>query len=194
MTFALPPEAAHWQARVAAFVEEALIPWEVEAELNGGEIPADVRETQRARALELGLPGMDAPKDHGGLGLDTVTQVAIVEQIGRVTNALGWCFGEAQGWMFEACSEEQIERYVLPIMRGERHECYAITEAGSGSDVEGIEATARRDGDDYLLNGEKWYVTGANMADFCFFQAKIAGGAHDGANALFLVDMDSPGI
>ncbi len=194
MTFALPPEAVQWQARMAAFVEEALIPWEVEAELNGGEIPSDVREAQRARALEMGLPGMDAPEDFGGLGLDTVTQVAIVEQIGRVTNALGWCFGEAQGWMFEACSEEQIERYVLPIMRGERHECYAITEAGSGSDVEGIEATARRDGDDYLLNGEKWYVTGANMADFCFFQAKIAGGAHDGANVLFLVEMDSPGI
>ena len=194
MTFVLPPEAAHWQARVAAFVEEALMPWEVEAELNGGEIPASAREAQRARALELGLPGMDAPKDHGGLGLDIVTQVAIAEQIGRVTNALGWCHGEAQGWMFEACSEEQITAYVLPVMRGERHECYAITEAGSGSDVESIEASARRDGDDYLLNGEKWYVTGANMADFCFFQAKIAGGAHDGANVLFLVDLDSAGI
>ena len=103
--------------------------------------------------------------------------------------------------MYEACNEDQIERYVLPIMRGERHECYAITEAESGSDVEGIRATARRASsgdDDYVLNGEKWYVTSANFADFCVFQAKITtvsyGGAHEAAHALFFVDLDSPGI
>jgi alkylation response protein AidB-like acyl-CoA dehydrogenase len=86
-------------------------------------------------------------------------------------------------------------------MRGERHECYAITEAESGSDVEGIRATARRASsgdDDYVLNGEKWYVTSANFADFCVFQAKITtvsyGGAHEAAHALFFVDLDSPGI
>ncbi len=198
MSFDLPPEAREWQARLRAFVDEDLIPWEVEAELNEGEIPAEARASHVAKAQEMGLSGMDVPRDRGGLGLSNVTQVAIAEQLGRVTNALGWCFSEAHRWMFEACSENQIARYVLPIMRGERHECYAITEAESGSDVDGIAATARRtddgDGGDYLLDGEKWYVTSANLADFCVFQAKIAGGPHEGAHALFFVDLDSPGI
>ena len=202
MSFELPPDAREWQARVRAFVDQELIPWEVEAELNNGEIPAAVSGTHRAAARDMGLPAMDVPRERGGLGLSTVTQVAICEQLGRVTNALGWCFSEAHRWMFEACSEDQIARYVLPIMRGERHECYAITEAESGSDVAGIAATARRTGDggggDYLLDGEKWYVTSANFADFTVFQAKIAtpshGDPHAGDHALFFVDLDSPGI
>ena len=202
MSFELPRDARDWQARVRAFVDRELIPWEVEAELNGGEIPVEARDRHRATARDMGLSGMDAPRDRGGLGLSNVTQVAIYEQLGRVTNALGWCFSEAHRWMFEACNEDQIERYVLPILRGERHECYAITEAGSGSDVEGIAATARRTGNggggDYLLDGEKWYVTSANFADFCVFQAKIAtsshDGPHEGAHALFFVDLDCPGI
>jgi acyl-CoA dehydrogenase len=198
MNFELPPEARDWQARVRAFVDRELIPWEVEAELNAGEIPAEVRARHRATAQDLGLSAMDVPRARGGLGLDTVTQVAIYEQLGRVTNALGWCFSEAHRWMFEACDEAQIERYVAPLMAGARHECYAITEAESGSDVAGIAATARRvadsGGDAYILDGEKWYVTSANFADFCVFQAKIADGPHAGEHALFFVDLDSPGI
>ncbi len=194
MSFELPQDARDWQARVRAFVDAELIPWELEAELNNGEIPAEARERHRAISQDMGLPAMDVARDRGGLGLSIVTQVAIYEELGRVTNALGWCFSEAHRWMFEACSEDQIARYVMPIMAGKRHECYAITEAESGSDVEGISATARRDGEDYVLNGEKWYVTSANFADFCVFQAKIAGGPHQGAHALFFVDLDSPGI
>ena len=83
---------------------------------------------------------------------------------------------------------------MLPAIRGEREECYAITEEGAGSDVDAIEATAHRDGDDYLLNGEKWHVTSYNTADFAFFQAKLVGGAHDGEHAMFLVELPSPGV
>jgi acyl-CoA dehydrogenase len=194
MRFELPPEARDWQARIRAFVDRELIPWEVEAELNNGEIPPEVRDKQRAIAQDMGLSAMDVPPDKGGLGLSNVAQAAIYEQLGRATNALGWCFSEAHRWMFEACSEDQIARYVRPIMNGERHECYAITEAESGSDVDGIAATARQDGDDYLLDGEKWYVTSANFADFCVFQAKLTEGPHAGEHALFFVDLDSPGI
>ena len=132
MSFELPADARAWQARARAFVDEDLIPWEVEAELNNGEIPAEVRDRHRATAQDMGLPAMDVPRERGGLGLGNVTQVAIYEELGRVTNALGWCFSEAHRWMFEACDEGQIERFVLPIMRGERHECYAITESDPG--------------------------------------------------------------
>ena len=81
-----------------------------------------------------------------------------------------------------------------PTYRGERHECYAITEEHAGSDVDGISATATRNGDGYVLQGEKWHVTSANFADWCLFQAKVADGEHVGAHGLFMVDLDTPGI
>ena len=83
---------------------------------------------------------------------------------------------------------------MLPTIRGDAEECYAITEEGAGSDADAIEATARRDGDGYLLNGEKWHVTSYNTASFAFFQAKLAGGAHDGEHAMFLVELPSFGV
>jgi alkylation response protein AidB-like acyl-CoA dehydrogenase len=168
-----------------------LQPHEVEAELNGGVLPADVVGRQKKRAIELGFSAIDVPKSHGGLELPMVEQVAIWEQLGRVTNALSWCFSEPQKWMFEACSEKQIDGYILPMMRGEKKDCYAITESGPGSDVSALTATATKSDDDYILNGEKWYVTSANLADFFWFQAQLPDGGDD---ALFLVDQGCDGI
>ncbi|MCZ4281069.1 acyl-CoA/acyl-ACP dehydrogenase [Kiloniella laminariae] len=194
MDFRLPEEARVWAGKVREFVDHDLIPFEVEAELNGGDLRPEIRQRQRQKALDFNLSGMDAPKQYGGLELSVVEQVAIYEQLGRVTNALGWCFSEAHKWMFEACSDDQINRYVVPILKGERHECYAITEAESGSDVDGLDATARQEGDHYILNGEKWFVTSANLADFAIFQARLEGGIHAGAHVLFFVDLDTAGI
>jgi len=119
--------------------------------------------------------------------------VAVWEQLGRVTNALCWCFSEPHQWMFEACNETQLKNYILPLMDGSRKECYAITEKESGSDVH-IETTARRSDNGYLINGEKCYVTSANHADYFFLQAKLADGPHAGTDALFLLDIDTPGV
>jgi alkylation response protein AidB-like acyl-CoA dehydrogenase len=182
-----------WSDRARRFAEEELIPCEVEAEMNGGVLPKDVVARHKKLALELGFSAMDVPREHGGHELRTVDQVAVWEQLGRVTNALCWCFSEPQRWMFDACSQDQLQRYVLPMMRGERKECYAITEAESGSDVV-INATAAGAGEGYRINGEKWFVTTANLADFLFVQARLADGAHAGAEAMFLVDRDAPGI
>jgi alkylation response protein AidB-like acyl-CoA dehydrogenase len=77
---------------------------------------------------------------------------------------------------------------------GERHECYAITEEGAGSDVDAIAATARRQGDAYVLDGVKWHVTSFNTADYLFVQAKIADGPNAGAHAMFFVDKETPGV
>ena len=82
-----------------------------------------------------------------GSALPSSPRSAIVEQFGRVTNALGWCYGEAQGWMFEACNADQIDRYIMPITRGEVHLCYAITEENAGSDPRRIATTAEREGE-----------------------------------------------
>jgi alkylation response protein AidB-like acyl-CoA dehydrogenase len=189
---ALPAEVRAWKARLAPFVAR-LIPHEVEAELAGGELPEAVRAAHEAEAAALGLPAMDVPVAWGGLGLSSQVQAGIWEELGQVTNALSWCFAEPQRWMFQACSPAQIERWILPLMRGERHDCYAITEAESGSDV-AIATTAVPEGDGYRIDGEKWYVTSANRADFFILQARIAGGPNDGAHALFFVDIDAPGV
>jgi alkylation response protein AidB-like acyl-CoA dehydrogenase len=191
MDIRLTDSAREWQRRAREYADEYLQPHEVEAELNNGELAPEIHKRNKAKALELGFARIDAPTSHGGLELPMVEQVAIWEQLGRVTNALSWCFSEPQEWMFEACSEEQIENYVLPMMRGEKKDCYAITESGPGSDVAGIEATAVRDGEDYVLNGEKWYVTSANLADFFWFQARLP---DENDEALFLVDQGTPGI
>ena len=173
MRIELSDNANHWAAIARQYADEYLQPHEVEAELNDGVLPPEITKRNKLRAIELGFTAIDVPGSHGGLELPMEEQVAIWEQLGRVTNALSWCFSEAQSWMFDACNEEQIERWILPLMRGERKECYAITEAGPGSDIAGLEATAVRDGDDYVLNGEKWYVTSGNLADFFWFQAKL---------------------
>jgi len=181
------------QKRAAAFADE-LIGFEVTAELADGELPAEVTAEHARRARELGLCATNMPAELGGGGCTTLQQVLVQEQAGRVTNALGWVASTPPSWLPAVATEDQLERYVRPAVRGEREECYAITEEGAGSDVAAIEATARWDGDGYLLNGIKWHVTSYNTADFAFFQAKLDGGAHHGEHAMFLVDLPSPGV
>ena len=191
MKIELSDSARKWQTIAREYADEYLQPHEVEAELSDGVLPDEITKRNKQRAIELGFPAIDVPKSHGGLELSMEEQVAIWEQLGRVTNALSWCFPEPQSWMFEACSKEQIENYILPMMRGEKKDCYAITESGPGSDVAGIEATAEKDGDEYLLNGEKWYVTSGNLADFFWFQARLP---DEDDEALFLVEAGTPGV
>jgi acyl-CoA dehydrogenase len=181
------------QGRARAFAEE-LIPFEVEAELGNGELPKDVVAGHKARAIELGLFATNMPKELGGGGCTALQQVLVQEQVGRVTNALAWVVATPPSWLPGVATPYQLQKFVLPCVQGEREECYAITEEGAGSDVDGIVATARRDGHEYVLNGEKWHVTSYNTADFAFFQGKLAGGEHDGEHAMFLVDLPSPGV
>jgi acyl-CoA dehydrogenase len=181
------------QKRAAAFADE-LIPFEVDAEMAGGELPAEVTKAHAARAREMGLCATNMPVELGGGGCTTLQQVLVQEQVGRVTNALGWVAATPPSWLPAVATADQLDRYVRPATAGEREECYAITEEGAGSDVAAIEATARRDGDGYLLNGVKWHVTSYNTADFAFFQAKLDGGAHHGEHAMFLVDLPSAGV
>jgi alkylation response protein AidB-like acyl-CoA dehydrogenase len=190
MTLDLSEADRSLQARARRFVDEELIPFEVEAELNGGSLPQDVFDRHADRARELGFTAINIPTELGGAGYSVLQQVLVQEQTGRVTNALGWVVTTPAGWLPRVATSEQLQRWVLPTIEGRRHECYAITEEGAGSDVDGITATARREGDEYVLNGEKWHVTSANLSDYCFFQAKLASGEH----AMFIVDLDTPGV
>jgi acyl-CoA dehydrogenase len=194
MTFSLPPDAVEWSSKTKAFVDGELGGYEVEAEMNEGRIPEAVRKAHEKVCIGMGLTLMDVPKEHGGLALPILTQTAIVEQFGRVTNALGWCYGEAQGWMFEAFNEDQVARIVMPVTRGKIHLCYAITEENAGSDPSAIATTARREGDSYFITGEKWHVTSHNLASHMVVQAKLADGGHQGAHCLFVCPAGAPGV
>jgi acyl-CoA dehydrogenase len=194
LMLALSDEDRAIKDRARAFVDDELIPHEVEAEMNDGRLSDEIVARQKARVHELGFQAMNMPKELGGAGLTTFQQTLVSEQIGRATNALGWVLTTPAGWLPAVATEHQLERWVKPTIRGERHECYAITEEGAGSDTEAIEATARRDGEGYVLNGEKWHVTSFNLADHIFFQAKLTEGPHAGEPALFIVDKDTPGV
>lgn len=191
--FTLPPAVRAWKERVRPLAAE-LMGHEIEAELAGGVLAKEIVARHRDSAIALGLSRMDAPESEGGLALPWLAQAAIWEELGQVTNGLAWCFSEPQRWMFSACSSTQIERWIRPLMTGLRSEAYAITEGESGSDLDGIRTTARREGDEYILDGEKWFLTGANKADFFFLQARLADGERAGAHLLFFLDKQTPGL
>jgi len=193
MKIQLDKDTLAWQEKARHFVNEELIPTEVEAEMNHGKLPKEVSQRHKKTAIELGFSRMDAPHEFGGLALRNVEQVAVWEQLGRVTNALCWCFSEPHQWMFDACNQDQLNRFVLPLMDGSRKECYAITERESGSDVV-IETTATCVEGGYRINGEKWFVTSANLADYLFLQAVLSDGPDAGSEVLFFVDKDTEGV
>ncbi len=192
MSYPLSAETREWQRKAREFAE-VLIPHEETAEFNEGLLPKELTAQHRAMGIALGFSRMDVPREQGGLQLPMLDQVIVWEQLGRVTNALSWCISEAHSWMYEACTPAQIEAYIKPIWTGEKTECYAITEREAGSDTH-IETSAVRDGDDYLLNGEKWFVTSANKAQFMFVHAKAVTAGGETEDAMFLVDNDTPGI
>lgn len=182
------------QARARAFAETFLLPYEVEAELHDGLLDPAVVASQADAARAAGIWSYNMPTDAGGPGLTHLQQVLVTEQLGRVTNALAWVVPTPASWWVGHATPYQLETWLLPAVRGERRECYAITEEGAGSDVSAIRATATLGQEGYRLDGVKWHVTSANLADHCFFQARLTTGPHAGEQALFVVDLDSPGV
>jgi alkylation response protein AidB-like acyl-CoA dehydrogenase len=191
--YGLSKEDLEVQARARGFVD-GLIQYEVEAEMNGGNLPEDVDRKARTEARALGLMATNMPADLGGAGCTMVQQVLVQEQVGRVTNALAWMLSTPPSWFAPVATDHQIERWLRPTVLGEGVECYAITEECAGSDVDAIDATARREADEYVLDGIKWHVTSYNEATWGFFQAKLTEGPHAGEHAMFIFDIPTPGL
>jgi acyl-CoA dehydrogenase len=176
------------QARAARFVEDELYPMEARIAERGDIDHGEVDEL-KAKARAGGFSNLNVPVEHGGPGLTMLGQVVLEEQAGKATNGLGFILAErAPVELLAIASPDQLDRYVRPVLRHERHEAWAVTEPNAGSDVAAIEATAERDGDGWILNGEKWFVTGGEKADFFIVLAWA-----DGEQTLFLVDKDTPG-
>ena len=148
---------------------------------------SELRELQ-LKARKFGFWGLATPEEYGGMDLPAVTQSLIWTELGRsfVPFRFG---GEADNILFHA-NDEQKREYLVPTIEGDRRSCFAITEPGAGSDAANIKLSARRDGDDWILNGEKTFITGGHDADFAIVIAvtdREKGARHGGATA-FLVD------
>jgi len=176
--------------RARAFCDEVLIPLEDECEERDGLTPESHAAAKRA-VLDWDFAAINHAVDDGGGGYDVFQVMLVEEQWGRATGAL-WDIPWRPSIPLAAGTEAQKDRYLRPACRGERRDAYAITEDGAGSDVTMVQTTARRDGDAWVLNGEKWYVTSGDVADFFLVHAHVDG---DPAKAtVFLVDKDAPGV
>jgi len=124
--------------------------------------------------------------------MSALQHVLLQEQGGRVTNGLGWVMATPPSWFVDVATDDQRDRWLLPTVRGDMHECYAITEEHAGSDLTDIRTTARRDVDSYVIDGEKWHVTSYNLSSYAFVQARLDG--TDGEQVLLIVDLPSDGV
>jgi alkylation response protein AidB-like acyl-CoA dehydrogenase len=192
MDFTLSPELDELRQKVRKFVTEELKPLEVEVELADGYLAPEKRAELQAKLKPLGIHAPCLPKSMGGTGHTWEAQVVINEEVGMVTNGLGWLVW-APAIVLRHASADQIERYVRPAAEGDRAVCYAVTEEGAGSDASSLATTAVRDGDDWIINGEKWHVTSGDVSDFAVVQCATDPQVGDG-NTLFIVDLDAPGV
>jgi acyl-CoA dehydrogenase len=181
---------------VRKFVSTELDPHEDEVE-RLDDVPDELAARIRSKALEAGLYAANMPEDIGGAGLDATSMTLVERELGRASYALQMLVARPSNILL-ACEGEQRERYLLPTVRGERHDCLAMTEPGAGSDVRSMTTRAVRDGADYVLRGTKHFISHADVADFVILFA--ATGSEDtprGPKNLitaFLVDMDTPGL
>ncbi len=185
----LPPDVRDLKERVGRFVEEEVYP--VEAGIaERGSIDADTVAELRRRAREAGFAMLNMPPEHGGIGLSMLGQVAIEEESGKATNGLGFAVVDrGPRELLAYATPEQAERFVAPIVRGEYREAWALTEPGAGSDLANLQTSATRDGDHWLLNGEKWFVTSEGDPG-----VYVVAAVDRGEQILFLVEPDAPGL
>ena len=196
MDFGLTEEQSLLVETLRRFVEEELYPHEAEVEESDEVRPALVEQI-RERALALGLYAANMPAELGGGGLDTVTLCLLDRELGRASMALQYIVGRPSNILL-ACKGEQRERYLLPAIRGEKVDCLAMTEPGAGSDLRAMACRAERDGDDFVINGTKHFISHADLADFVILFA--ASGVEESPRGsrkkitAFLVDRDTPGF
>jgi acyl-CoA dehydrogenase len=185
----LPGDVRELKARVAAFLEQEVYPLERRV-AEAGRIDPEWAHDLRRKSWAAGFGMLNMPEEAGGRGLSMLGQVALEEESGKATNGLGFAVvdrGPAELW--DIATPAQREQFVSPVLRGDYREAWAVTEPGAGSDVNAIAATAVRDEDEWVLNGEKWFVTSEGDPGFYLVLAVA-----DGEQALFIVEPWRPGL
>ena len=188
MDFAYSPRLAALKA-TAHTLYETIAAYEDVCERDNGLSAADHAAIREA-VLAAGLQAVNMPTEWGGAGLTVLEQVVVQEELGRLTNAL-WDTVWRPANALRFATPAQRERYLLPVIRGQRRDAYAVTEPQAGSDPQAITTTAERTDAGWVINGEEWFVTVGDHADFLIV---LAGAGPDRAPTLFLVDKDTPGV
>jgi acyl-CoA dehydrogenase len=196
MDFGLDDERRAIVATVRDFVRRELVPHEDLVE-RLDEIPDELAREIRGKAIAAGLYAANFPAELGGGGLDALALTLVERELGWTSYALQALVARPSN-ILQACRGEQIETYLLPAVRGERHDCLAMTEAGAGSDVRAMTTSAQRDSDGWIINGTKHFISHADTADFVvlFAVTGIESTARGERRAIsaFLVDRDAPGL
>ena len=194
MDLTLTDEEREIREWVRTFVTKELMPLEpdvLERERKGerGFTLEELRELQ-AKAKQSGFFGVLTPEEYGGMGLGSLMAALIEIELGRTFVQFKFG-GDADNILFHA-NDEQKKRYLEPTISGERYSCFAITEPGAGSDARNIRTSAVRDGDEWVINGEKTFITGGDIADFTMvFAVTDRELGADGGVTCFLVDRDA---
>lgn len=181
---------------VRAFMDAEIYPNEDEVD-KLGEVPDELGRQIEERAKAVGLFAANLPESVGGGGLDKVAMALMEREYGKTTHALhSWIARPTE--ILLACDGDQVDRYLLPCVRGEKRELFALTEPEAGSDIMGMKTNARRSGDDWILNGSKHFISGPCMPDFAIVFAvtgvdETPRGSRKRITA-FLVDVGFPGF
>jgi acyl-CoA dehydrogenase len=196
MDFELSDEQRSIVETVRRFVTTELYPHEDEVE-RLGDVPPELVDEIRGKALKAGIYAANMPEEIGGGGLDALAMTLVERELGKASYALQWLVARPSNILL-ACEGEQRERYLLPAIRGERYDCLAMTEPGAGSDVRSMTCRAVRDGDEYVIDGTKHFISNADRADFVILFATTGSEqATGGTRKLitgFLVDVATPGL
>jgi len=197
MDFDFPEETRQLCDAVRKFVEREIGPLDEEIRERDA-IPIELINEARRRGVAAGFYGMFMPEEVGGGGLELLTTAVLFEDVARQGSRLARFALGAHGGptpILLACNDEQREKFLLPVMRGEKTTCFALTEPDAGSDAAAIRTTAVKDGDNYILNGVKHFITNGPYADFAMVYAVTDKelGARGGVSC-FLVDKDTPGF
>jgi alkylation response protein AidB-like acyl-CoA dehydrogenase len=193
LDFALSPQHEEIRRTVREFAEREIIPIADELERKG-EFPHDIIR----QAAALGLLGVPYPEDVGGTGLDSLAYAITVEELSRASGSIGIIVSAHTSLgcnpLYLAGTPEQKDRYLRPLASGEVLGAYGLTEPGAGSDSRGTRTRARRDGDEWVLNGSKRFITNAGVAGTYIVTAVTDREADSGRISAFIVEADTPGF
>ena len=196
MQYGLTEEQEMIASTVRSFVEKEIYPHEALVERTG-EVPAEIAQEIKKKTLDLGFYACNFPESVGCAGLNHMEFALVERELGRGSMALNHFFGRPQNILM-ACEGEQIDRYLMPAVRGERMDALAMTEPGAGSDIRGMKCAAVLHGGDWVVNGSKHFISGADHADFII--VFIATGEEQTPKGpkkritAFLVDRGTPGF
>jgi butyryl-CoA dehydrogenase len=193
MDFALTPQHEEIRRTVREFAEGRIAPAIDELERKG-EFPHEIIK----EAASLGLLGVPYPEDVGGTGLDSLAYAITVEELSRVSGSVGIIVSAHTSLgcnpLYLAGTDAQKERYLRPLASGQKLGAYGLTEPGAGSDSRGTRTRAHRDGDCWVLNGNKRFITNAGVADVYIVTAVTDREAESGKISAFIVESGAPGF